>query len=156
MPDSNGLSPLIALRSGSSMPQLGLGTWSMTSDEAEAAVAQAVTLGYRLFDTAQMYYNEDGVGRGLRAGGVPRDELFVTTKMSGEEHGEREAQEAFARSAELLGLDYFDLYLVHWPLPAQDRYVDAWRGLIALKEQGRVRAIGVSNFKPAHIDRLIA
>ncbi len=137
------------------MPQLGLGTWPMSTDEAELAVAQAIDVGYRLLDTAQAYGNEEGVGRGIRASGVAREELFVTTKLNGEWHGYTQAQDAFAQSARRLGLDYVDLYLIHWPLPARDRYVDAWRGLARLLEDGRVRAIGTSNFKPAHIDRLL-
>jgi 2,5-diketo-D-gluconate reductase A len=147
--------PLLPLGHGASMPQLGLGTWPMSSDEAQVAVARAIELGYRLIDTAHRYDNEEGVGRGVRHASVPREELFVTTKLSGEWHGEREAQDAFAASLERLGLDYVDMYLVHWPIPSQDRYVDAWRGLARLLEDGRVRAIGVSNFKPAHIDRLL-
>lgn len=152
---SNGV-PSTSLASGVSMPRLGLGTWSMSSVEAQALVAQSIQVGYRLIDTAKMYRNEAGVGQGLRESGVPRDQLFVTTKLAADEHGEREVQEAFAGSAERLGVDYLDLYLIHWPLPSQDRYVEAWRGLIALREQGLVRAIGVSNFKPPHIDRLLA
>ena len=147
--------PALRLRHGALMPQIGLGTWPMSDDEAETAVAQAIGLGYRLFDTAYAYGNEAGVGRGLRAGGVAREELFVTTKLNGEFHGYREAQDALTASAGLLGLDYVDLYLIHWPLPARDRYVDAWRGLLKLLEDGKVRAIGTSNFKPAHIDRLL-
>jgi 2,5-diketo-D-gluconate reductase A len=148
--------PTVSLANGAVMPRLGLGTWPMTDREAEAAVARAIEIGYRLVDTAYAYGNETGVGKGLRAGGVAREELFVTTKLNGEWHGYREAQEAFAASAERLGLDYVDLYLIHWPLPGQDRYVDAWRGLAQLLADGRVRAIGLSNFKPAHIDRLLA
>jgi 2,5-diketo-D-gluconate reductase A len=138
------------------MPRLGLGTWPMDDAEAEVAVARAIETGYRLIDTAYKYGNETGVGRGLRAAGVPREELFVTTKLNGEWHGEAEAQQAFAASAERLGLEYVDLYLIHWPMPWQDRYVDAWRGLLRLLADGRVRAIGTSNFKPAHLDRLYA
>ena len=155
MPDANRTSPSVVLSSGPSMPRLGLGTWSMSDAQAREAVGQAIGLGYRLIDTAQMYGNEEGVGRGIRDGGVDRETLFVTTKLGAAEHGEVETQDALARSAERLGLDYVDLYLVHWPLPSQDRYVDAWRGLIKLRDQGRTRAIGVSNFKPAHIERLI-
>ncbi|MDO8213133.1 aldo/keto reductase [Conexibacter sp. CPCC 206217] len=155
MSDADVRAPLAELRSGPSMPRLGLGTWNMSDAEAQAAVAQALEVGYRLIDTAQMYGNEGGVGRGLRNGGVAREDVFVVTKLGADGHGEQEAQEAFARSAERLGLDYVDLYLVHWPLPSHDRYVDAWRGLIALREQGLVRAIGVSNFKADHIDRLV-
>jgi 2,5-diketo-D-gluconate reductase A len=138
------------------MPRLGLGTWPMSDREAERTVPLALGLGYRLIDTAYAYRNERGVGRGIRAAGIPREELFVTTKLNGDWHGVREAQEALAESAKLLELDYVDLYLIHWPLPRQDRYLAAWQGLIELLEDGRARAIGVSNFKPAHIDRLIA
>ncbi|MGD0196639.1 MAG: aldo/keto reductase [Solirubrobacteraceae bacterium] len=137
------------------MPQVGLGTWPMSNAEAEAAVVAAVERGYRLFDTAYIYGNEEGVGRGMRASGLPREELFVTTKLNGQWHGYREAQQAWADSARKLGVDYIDLLLIHWPLPAQDRYVDAWRGLVRLLEDGKVRAIGGSNFKPAHLERLL-
>jgi 2,5-diketo-D-gluconate reductase A len=138
------------------MPRLGLGTWPMDDGEAERTIPLAAELGYRLFDTAHAYGNETGVGRGLRASGLPREELFVTTKLNGEWHDELEAQEACRRSLDKLGLDCVDLYLIHWPLPRQNRYVDAWRGLVRLREEGLARAIGVSNFKPAHIDRLLA
>jgi 2,5-diketo-D-gluconate reductase A len=148
--------PTVRLVNGTMMPRIGLGTWPMPDAEAEKAVAQAIQLGYRLVDTAYAYGNEVGVGNGLRASGVPREELFVTTKLNGEWHGYDAAQEAFTASAERLGLDYVDLYLIHWPLPARDRYVDAYRGLVKLLEDGRVRAIGVSNFKPAHLDRVLA
>ncbi len=148
--------PTRTLRGGVEVPAIGLGTWPMSSAEAEVAVAQAIAAGYRMIDTAYAYGNEEGVGRGLRASGVPREELLITTKLNGEWHGFAAAQEAFAASARRLGLDYVDLYLIHWPLPAQDRYVDAWRGLIKLQADGWVRAIGTSNFKPSHIRRLVA
>lgn len=148
--------PSLPLIHGASMPQIGLGTWPMGSAQAQTAVEQAIDVGYRLFDTAYAYGNEAGVGAGLRAGGVPREELFVTTKLNGQWHGYDAAQEALAASAKRLGLDYVDLYLIHWPLPSSDRYVDAWKGLAKLLEDGRVRAIGTSNFKAAHIDRLLA
>jgi 2,5-diketo-D-gluconate reductase A len=112
-------------------------------------------IGYRLFDTAYAYGNEEGVGRGLAACGVPREDLFVTTKLNGEWHGVDGVQEAWADSTKRLGVDYIDLFLIHWPLPRQDRYVDAVRGLAKLLEDGRVRAIGGSNFKPAHLDRVL-
>jgi len=137
------------------MPQLGLGTWPMSSAEAERAVPTAIEAGYRLVDTAYAYGNEDGVGRGLRASGIPREELFVTTKLNAEWHGVREVREAFADSTRKLGVEYLDLYLIHWPNPRQDRFVDAWRGLCRLLDEGLVRAIGVSNFKPAHLERLL-
>ncbi|MEU4537258.1 aldo/keto reductase [Streptosporangium sp. NPDC023825] len=148
--------PTLKLVNGADIPQVGLGTWPMSDEEAEVAVAEAVEMGYRLVDTAYAYRNETGVGRGLRASGVPREELFVTTKLNGEWHGYDAAQEAYQASLDRLGLDYADLYLIHWPLPRKDRYVEAWKGMVKLLEDGRVRAIGVSNFKPAHIDRLLA
>jgi 2,5-diketo-D-gluconate reductase A len=137
------------------MPQLGLGTWPMSAAEAERAVPTAIEAGYRLVDTAYAYDNETGVREGLRASGLPREEVFVTTKLNAAWHGVREVREAFADSTRKLGVDYLDLFLIHWPNPAQDRYVDAWRGLCRLLDEGVVRAIGVSNFKPAHIDRLL-
>src|SRR4051794_6095241 len=140
--------PTVTLRHGAAMPRLGLGTWPLRDAEAERTVALALELGYRLVDTAYAYGNEQAVGAGLRASGLPRGDLFVTSKLNGEWHGERAAQEACEASLERLGLDQLDLYLIHWPLPGQDRYVDAWRGLIRLLEDGRVRAIGTSNFKP--------
>ncbi|MDP9841507.1 aldo/keto reductase [Streptosporangium lutulentum] len=148
--------PTLKLVHGASIPLVGLGTWPMSNEEAETAVVQAVEAGYRLFDTAYAYGNEEGVGRGLRASGLPREELFVTTKLNGEWHGYDAVQESFADSAARLGVEYVDLYLIHWPLPRQDRYVDAFKGLAKLLEDGRIRALGVSNFKPAHLDRLLA
>ena len=147
--------PTVALTNGVAMPALGLGTSPMGDDETEATVAAAIDAGYRLIDTAENYGNERGVGRGMRASGIDRDEVFVTTKLNERWHGIEEAQQAFANSAERLGLDRIDLLLIHWPNPKRDRYVDAWRGLIKLLEDGKVRAIGVSNFKPAHLDRLL-
>ena len=149
------LAPTVPLPHGATMPQLGLGTWPMSSAEAERAVPTAIEAGYRLVDTAYAYGNEDGVGAGLRASGLPREELFVTTKLNAEWHGVREVREAFVDSTRKLGVEYLDLYLIHWPNPDQDRYVDAWRGLCRLLDEGLVRAIGVSNFKPAHLERLL-
>ena len=148
--------PSIGLANGVEMPVLGLGTWPMDDRQAERTVAAAIEAGYRLFDTAEAYGNERGVGRGIRASGIDREQLFVTTKFNRRWHGEREVREALANSAERLGLDRIDLLLIHWPNPQQDRYVDAWRGMLQLLEEGRLRAAGVSNFKPAHLDRLIA
>lgn len=148
--------PTLTLANGVAMPALGFGTSPMGEAAAEASVVAALRTGYRLIDTAENYRNESGVGRGIRASGVDRREVFVTTKLNKRWHGEPEAQRAFANSAERLGLDQIDLFLIHWPNPQQDRFVDAWRGMIKLLEAGQVRAIGVSNFKPAHIDRLTA
>ena len=147
--------PTVALANGVAMPALGLGTSPMDDEETEATVAAAIGVGYRLIDTAENYDNERGVGRGIRASGIDRDDVFVTTKFNERWHGFEEAQKAFADSAERLGLDRIDLLLIHWPNPKRDRYVDAWRGMVTLLEDGKVRAIGVSNFKPAHLDRLL-
>ena len=147
--------PTIALANGVAVPALGLGTSPMNDAQTEAMVAAAIGAGYRLIDTAENYGNERGVGRGIRASGIDRGEVFVTTKFNERWHGVEEAQQAFANSAERLGLDHVDLLLIHWPNPKKDRYVDAWRGMIRLLEDGKVRAIGVSNFKPAHLDRLL-
>lgn len=144
----------VTLRHGGEMPRVGLGTWPMDDAEAETAVATAIAGGYRLIDTAENYGNEDGVGRGIRASGVARDQIFITTKLNKRWHGVDLVAEAVNRSADRLGVDYLDLILIHWPNPAQDRYVEAWQGLIALRDTGRVRAIGTSNFKPAHLRRL--
>jgi 2,5-diketo-D-gluconate reductase A len=148
--------PTVTLPHGARMPRLGLGTWPMDDAAAEVAVAAAIESGYRLVDTAENYGNERGVGRGLKASGVPREELFVTTKFNKRWHGVELAAEAYERSADRLGLEYIDLLLIHWPNPQQDRYVQAWQGLARLLEEGRLRAIGTSNFKPAHLERVIA
>ena len=145
----------VELSNGVSIPVIGYGTWPIPDRDAERMVAAAVEAGYRLIDTAEMYRNEEGVGRGLRASGVERGELFVTTKLSQRWHGYQEAQEAFTNSCKRLGLDYLDLFLIHWPNPSLGRFVDAWRGMIELLKQERVRSIGVSNFKPSHLQRLI-
>ena len=145
--------PTVTLSHGAVMPRLGLGTSPMNDADAERATSVALELGYRLVDTAENYRNEVGVGRALR--GVPRGEVFVTSKFNKRWHSADGPRVAFEASAEKLGVEYLDLLLIHWPNPQQDRYVDAWRGLIALREAGLVRAIGTSNFKPAHLQRLI-
>jgi 2,5-diketo-D-gluconate reductase A len=147
--------PDVILANGVRMPALGLGTSPMTDRTAAGAVAAAIGLGYRLIDTAEKYGNERGVGRGIRAGGVDRAELFITTKLNAEWHSVEGVRRACFNSLRRLGLDHLDLLLVHWPVPSQDRYAEAWEGLIALLARADVRAIGVSNFKPAHIDRLL-
>jgi 2,5-diketo-D-gluconate reductase A len=145
----------IALRNGAAIPPIGLGTWPMNDKQARQAVATALETGYRLIDTAENYGNESGVGEGVRDSGLPREEIFVTTKFNKRWHGVQLVAEAFDRSCERLGLDYLDLLLIHWPNPRHDRYVDAFAGLAKLLDEGRVKAIGVSNFKPAHLDRII-
>jgi 2,5-diketo-D-gluconate reductase A len=146
----------VVLRGGVPIPPVGFGTSPLTDEEIEKLLPKAVEAGFRLFDTAYSYKNEEGVGRAVRESSVPREKLFVTTKLNAEWHGVQEAQDAYADSLARLGLDYADLYLIHWPNPFHDRFVQAWEGMVTLLEAGRVRAIGVSNFKPAHIDRLIA
>lgn len=145
-----------SLRHGAQMPRIGLGTWPMDDVESERVIADAIAAGYRLIDTAENYGNERGVGAGIRASGIPRGDVFVTTKFNREWHSVSGVATAFERSAERLGVDYVDLLLIHWPNPDQDRYVEAWQGLVALLEAGSVRAIGVSNFTPTHLDRIIA
>jgi 2,5-diketo-D-gluconate reductase A len=145
-----------SLLHGAQMPRIGLGTWPMDDVESERVIADAIAAGYRLIDTAENYGNERGVGAGIRASGIPRGDVFVTTKFNREWHSVSGVATAFERSAERLGVDYVDLLLIHWPNPDQDRYVEAWQGLVALLEQGSVRAIGVSNFTPTHLDRIIA
>jgi 2,5-diketo-D-gluconate reductase A len=149
------LAPTLPLVNGAHLPHLGLGTWPLDDDGAEKAVATAVEAGYRLVDTAENYENERGVGRGLRASGVPREELFVTTKFNRRWHSVPGAREAFERSAERLGVDYVDLLLVHWPNPDQGRYVEAFEGVVALLREGLVRAAGTSNFTPEQLQEVI-
>ena len=150
------LAPTVDLLHGAAMPRLGLGTAGPGDAAIERAVIDALEVGYRSFDTAENYGNERGVGAGLRASGIARGDVFVTTKLNKKWHGRDLVAEALDASLERLGLDYVDLYLIHWPNPAQDRYVEAWEGLVGLLEAGRVRAIGTSNFKPAHLERIIA
>jgi 2,5-diketo-D-gluconate reductase A len=147
--------PTVELTHGAAMPRLGLGTWPMDDAEAERVIAEAIGLGYRLVDTAENYGNERGVGLGLKASGAAREDLFVTTKFNKQWHGVDLAAEACQRSLDRLGLDYLDLLLIHWPNPQQGRYTEAFQGLVRLLESGRVKAIGTSNFKPAHLDRII-
>lgn len=147
--------PTIPLNDGHSIPQLGLGTWPMSDAVAAEAVVTGLEIGYRLVDTAAKYENEVGVGRGLAASGVPRAELHVTTKLRGSEHGYESAKTAVERSLERLGLDYVDTYLIHWPLPRLDKYVDSFRAMVELRDQGLIRSVGVSNFLRPHLKRLI-
>jgi 2,5-diketo-D-gluconate reductase A len=144
------------LNDGNPIPPIGLGTYPMDDEEAERAVAGAIGLGYRLIDTAVNYRNETGVGRGIARGGVPREEIVLTTKVPGRHHGYEETLKSFEESRARLGVDYVDLYLIHWPLPRVDRYVDTWRAMLKLREDGLVRSVGVSNFTPAQIERLRA
>ncbi|MEV8044643.1 aldo/keto reductase [Streptomyces griseoluteus] len=148
--------PPIILNNGVEMPQLGFGVWQVPDDEAERAVTTALETGYRSIDTAAIYGNEEGTGKAIAASGVPREDLFVTTKLWNSDQGYDSTLRAFDTSLEKLGLDYLDLYLIHWPLPARDNYLDTYKAFEKLYSDGRIRAIGVSNFLPEHLERLIA
>lgn len=149
------LAPTVTLKHGAEIPVLGLGTWPLRGQEAATAVRTAIEAGYRLVDTAQNYRNEDGVGLGIRDSGIDRPEIFITTKFNKEFHSVEGARKAFEASAERLGVDYIDLLLIHWPNPAEDNYVEAVKGLGRLLDDGLVRAIGTSNFKPTHLQRVL-
>ncbi|MFC0681000.1 aldo/keto reductase [Lysobacter korlensis] len=148
------LAPSLSLNDGRSIPQLGLGVYKVADSATDALVAGAIDAGYRHIDTATLYRNERGVGAGVRASGVPREELFVTTKVWNTEQGRDATLHAFDTSLRQLGFDYVDLYLIHWPVPAQGLFVETWRTLEELKADGRARSIGVSNFEPHHLDTL--
>jgi diketogulonate reductase-like aldo/keto reductase len=147
--------PHITLNNATSMPQLGFGVFLVPNDQATAAVATAFEVGYRHVDTAAMYRNEEAVGKAISDSGLAREDLFITTKLNNNAHGYDEALRAFEESRGKLGLDYVDLYLIHWPLPALNRYVETWRAFEQLQRDGLARAIGVSNFQPAHLRRII-
>lgn len=149
------LAPTVQLIHGSAIPVLGFGTSPLQGAEAATAVRTALETGYRLIDTAENYHNEDAVGRGIRESGIDRAELFVTSKFNRQWHSVAGVQRAHEASLDRLGLDYLDLLLVHWPNPDQDHYVDAVRGLGELLDSGALRAIGTSNFKPAHLQRVL-
>lgn len=148
-------SPTFTLADGQTTPQVGLGVWQTPADVTAEVVRTALETGYRLIDTAAAYQNEAGVGEGVRASGVPRQEVFVATKLWNTHHDYDQALRAFDKSLQRLGMDYVDLYLIHWPVPAQDRYIDAWRALVRLQEDGRARSIGVCNFMVEHLRRII-
>ncbi|MEU9150596.1 aldo/keto reductase [Streptomyces sp. NPDC048417] len=147
--------PTVALNNGVTMPQLGFGVFQVPDEETTAAVAGALRAGYRSIDTAAIYGNERGVGQALADSGIARDELFITTKLWNADQGYDTTLAAFDASLDRLGLDHVDLYLIHWPTPARDLYLDTWRALEKLYADGRTRAIGVSNFQPAHLERLL-
>ncbi|MEU3031565.1 aldo/keto reductase [Streptomyces incarnatus] len=147
--------PAVTLNNGVEIPQLGFGVFQVPDDETAAAVTAALETGYRSIDTAAVYGNEKGVGRALAASGLPREDLFVTTKVWNTDQGYDATLRAFDTSLARLGLDHVDLYLIHWPAPARDLYRDSWRALERLAGEGRIRAAGVSNFQPGHLRRLL-
>jgi len=147
--------PNVTLNDGNTIPQIGFGVFQVPEEETYNAVTAALQAGYRSIDTAKAYGNEEGVGKAIADSGISREELFVTTKLWNEDHGHDEALKAFDASLSKLGLDYLDLYLIHWPVPAQDRYVDTYKAFEQLRSEGRARSIGVSNFTEAHLQRLL-
>ena len=150
------LAPRIPLNDGHSIPQIGLGTWPLGDDDVASVIVDAAQLGYRHIDTAAKYGNEKGVGAGIAATGLARDELFVTTKLDGQFQGDDRAVRGLDASLGRLGLDHVDLLLIHWPLPQRDEYISTFRTFAKLMDEGKTRSIGVSNFKPAHLERLVA
>lgn len=145
----------IQFSDGNRIPQVGLGVWRVSQEDAKNSVSHALKSGYRHIDTASIYKNEEGVGEGIKESGVPREQIFVTTKVWNDDQGFEEAKASLDASLQRLQLDYIDMLLIHWPTPANDRYVDTWRALIEAQKEGKVRSIGVSNFYPEHIQRLI-
>jgi len=145
----------VALTSGAEIPQVGYGVFLVPEDETKAAVSAALEVGYRHIDTARAYDNEAAVGEAIAASGIDRDELFVTTKLWNDDQGYDQALDAFDGSLKRLGLDFVDLYLIHWPVPARDTYVETWKAFEKVHADGRARSIGVSNFQPAHLQRLL-
>lgn len=147
------LADTVTLNNGVEMPWFGLGVWKVKGQEVEESVEAAIRHGYRSIDTAKIYGNEEGVGRGIRASGVPREELFITTKVWNEDQGYDKTLNAIDESLARLGLDYVDLYLIHWP--GKDKYVDTWRALEKIQQDGKARAIGVCNFQIHHLEELL-
>jgi 2,5-diketo-D-gluconate reductase A len=148
--------PAVELDGWVAIPQLGFGVFQVPPEDTAEVVTRALLAGYRHIDTARIYGNEAGVGQAIHAAGLPREEVFVTTKCWNEDHGFEQAKRALRASLERLELDRVDLYLIHWPVPAHDRYVETWRALIELRQEGLTRAIGVSNFTAAHLERIVA
>ncbi|PZF60521.1 aldo/keto reductase [Curtobacterium sp. MCBD17_013] len=147
--------PTVELNDGTAFPRLGLGTYGLNGDEGVAAVRAGIDAGYRLLDTALNYGNEDAVGRAVRECGLPREDLVVTSKLPGRHHGYDEAHRSIEETLGNLGLDSVDLYLIHWPNPSVDKFVDTWKAFVDLRDSGVVRSIGVSNFTEEHLQRIV-
>jgi 2,5-diketo-D-gluconate reductase A len=147
--------PTITLRDGRSIPQLGLGVWQVEPSTTERVVRDAIEAGYRSIDTAEGYQNEEGVGAAIKSAGVERSALFITSKLRNGGHERDLALKSFDETMHKLGLEQLDLFLIHWPIPSQDKYVEAWKVLVELKQQGRIASIGVSNFNQDHLERII-
>ncbi|MCH4543549.1 2,5-diketo-D-gluconic acid reductase [Ochrobactrum sp. POC9] len=147
--------PTVKLNDGNHIPQLGYGVWQVGNDEAVAAVSEALKAGYRHIDTAAIYGNEEGVGKAIKGSGIERGDIFLTTKLWNSEQGYESTLKAFDTSLKKLGTDYVDLYLIHWPMPSKDLFMETWRAFLKLKEEGRAKSIGVSNFRIADLERII-
>lgn len=147
--------PEVTLNDGHKLPNLGLGTYQLKGGSGLQQVLAAIKSGYRLIDSATNYDNEGIVGKAIRMSGVPRAEFFVTSKLPGKYHDYESARDAIQESLARMGLDYFDLFIIHWPLPKRGLYVEAWQALVDAQKQGLIRSIGVSNFEPEHLDRII-
>jgi 2,5-diketo-D-gluconate reductase A len=148
--------PTVPLSDGERIPQLGFGVFQVPPQETADVTTRALLAGYRHIDTAAAYQNEAGVGQAIHAAGLQRDDVYITTKVFNDDHGFDQAKRALHASLQRLEMEHVDLYLIHWPVPSQDKYVETWKALIELKEEGLTRSIGVSNFQPAHLERIIA
>lgn len=145
----------LKLNDGSTIPQIGLGVWQVDPDITSEVVRWGIEAGYRLIDTAEGYRNEEGVGEAIRAAGVPRSELFITSKLRNGAHQRDAALRAFDDTMRKLGIDQIDLFLIHWPVPSQNKYVEAWQTLVELRKAGRIKSVGVSNFNQDHLERIV-
>lgn len=147
--------PAVKLNDGNHIPQLGYGVWQVDNDEAVAAVSEALKVGYRHIDTAAIYGNEEGTGKAINDSGIARSDIYLTTKLWNSDQGYESTLKAFDTSLKKLGTDYVDLYLIHWPIPSKDLFMETWRAFIKLKEEGRAKSIGVSNFRTADLERIL-
>jgi 2,5-diketo-D-gluconate reductase A len=147
--------PTRKLNDGSTIPQLGMGVWQVPAEITARVVRDGIEVGYRLIDTAEGYNNEEGVGQAIREAGVPRNELFITSKLRNGGHARDLALKSFDETMKKLGIDQLDLFLIHWPVPSQGKYVEAWKTMVELQKQGRIKSIGVSNFNPDHIEKIV-
>jgi 2,5-diketo-D-gluconate reductase A len=147
--------PMITLRDGNSIPQLGLGVWQVPAEITARVVLDGIAVGYRSIDTAEGYNNEEGVGQAIAEAEVPRSDLFITSKLRNGGHAYDDAMRSFEETMRKLRLEQLDLFLIHWPLPSVGKYVEAWKALVQLQQAGRIRSIGVSNFNPDHLERII-
>ncbi|MBZ9848818.1 aldo/keto reductase [Mesorhizobium sp. CA14] len=149
------MSEQLKLNDGSTIPQIGLGVWQVDPEITAKVVRWGIKAGYRLIDTAEGYRNEEGVGEAIRSAGVPRSELFITSKLRNGAHQRDAALRAFDDTMQKLGIDQIDLFLIHWPVPSQNKYVEAWKALVELQKAGRIKSVGVSNFNQDHLERII-